>query len=59
MDALLRRRRDPGLASRLTDAAWPVAQEFDWRRIGARLVELYRGWSSGEPARPRVLSSAG
>jgi polysaccharide biosynthesis protein PslH len=59
VEALLRLRRDPGLASRLTDAAWPVAQEFDWRRIGARLVELYRGWSSGEPARPRVLSSAG
>ena len=59
VDALLRLRRDPGLASRLTDGAWPVAEEFDWRRIGARLVELYRGWSSGEPARPRVLSSAG
>ena len=59
VDALLRLRREPGLASRLTDAAWPVAQEFDWRRIGARLVELYRAWSNGERARPPALSSAG
>ncbi len=59
VDALLRLRREPGLASRLTEAAWPVAQEFDWRRIGARLVELYRAWSSGERARPPALSSAG
>jgi glycosyltransferase involved in cell wall biosynthesis len=57
--ALVRLRRDPALAGRLTDAAWQVAQEYDWRRIGARLVELYRGWSSGDRARPRVLSSAG
>ena len=59
VDALLRLRREPGLADRLTEAASQVAQEYDWRRIGARLVELYRAWSSGEPARPRVLSSAG
>ena len=59
VDALLRLRREPGLGGRLTDAAWQVAQEHDWRRIGARLVELYRAWSNGEPARPRVLSSAG
>jgi len=57
--ALLRLRREPVLASHLAEAAWGVAQEHDWRRIGARLVELYRGWSNGEPARPRVLSSAG
>jgi glycosyltransferase involved in cell wall biosynthesis len=57
--ALLRLRREPALAARLTEAAWQVAQEHDWRRIGARLVELYRAWNRGEPARPRVLSSAG
>ena len=57
--ALLRLRREPVLASHLAEAAWRLAQEHDWRRIGARLVELYRGWSNGEPARPRVLSSAG
>ncbi|HEY3586553.1 MAG TPA: glycosyltransferase family 4 protein, partial [Myxococcaceae bacterium] len=57
--ALLRLRREPALAGRLTDAAWQVAQEYDWRRIGARLVDLYRGWSAGDRARPRVLSSAG
>jgi glycosyltransferase involved in cell wall biosynthesis len=57
--ALVRLRREPGLAGRLTEAAWHVAQEHDWRRIGDRLVELYRGWSSGERARPRVFSSAG
>jgi glycosyltransferase involved in cell wall biosynthesis len=59
VDALLRLRREPGLSARLTDAAWQVAQEHDWRRIGARLVELYRAWSNGDRARPRVLSSAG
>ena len=59
VEALLRLRREPGLAGRLTEAAWPVAQEHDWGRIGARLVELYRGWSKGERARPRALSSAG
>ena len=57
--ALLRVRREPGLAARLTEAASEVAQEYDWRRIGSRLVELYRAWSSGEPALPRALSSAG
>jgi len=57
--ALLRLRREPAVAARLTDAAWQVAQEHDWRRIGAQLVELYRAWTSREPARPRVLSSAG
>jgi glycosyltransferase involved in cell wall biosynthesis len=57
--ALVRLRREPALAGRLADAAWQVAQEYDWRRIGARLVELYRGWSSGDRARPGVLSSAG
>ena len=57
--ALVRLRRDPELSMRLTDAAWIVAQEFDWRRIGARLVELYRGWTAGAAARPRALSSAG
>jgi glycosyltransferase involved in cell wall biosynthesis len=59
VEALLRLRRDPALAARLTEAAWKVAQEFDWRRIGARLVELYRGWSKGERPRPAALSSAG
>ncbi|HZJ56517.1 MAG TPA: glycosyltransferase family 4 protein [Myxococcaceae bacterium] len=59
VDALLRLRREPALGARLTDAAWQVAQAYDWRRIGARLVELYGSWSSGERARPRVLSSAG
>jgi len=57
--ALVRLRREPDLAVRLTDAAWNVAQEFDWRRIGAWLVELYRGWTAGAAARPRALSSAG
>ncbi len=57
--ALVRLRREPELVARLTDAAWRVAQEFDWRRIGARLVELYRGWSAGARGRPRALSSAG
>jgi glycosyltransferase involved in cell wall biosynthesis len=56
--ALVRLRREPELAVRLTDAAWTVAEELDWRRIGARLVELYRGWTA-EAARPRALSSAG
>jgi glycosyltransferase involved in cell wall biosynthesis len=59
VNALLRLRREPGLAARLSEAAAQVAQDYDWRRIGARLVELYRTWSSGEPARPRALSSAG
>jgi len=59
VDALVRLRREPALAARLTEAASQVAQEYDWRRIGARLVELYGAWSTGEPARPRVLSSAG
>ena len=57
--ALVRLRREPALAARLTEAAWQVAQEHDWRRIGAGLVELYRAWSRGERARPRALSSAG
>jgi len=57
--ALLRLRREPALAARLTEAGWQVAQEHDWRRIGARLVEFYRAWTSGERERPRVLSSAG
>jgi glycosyltransferase involved in cell wall biosynthesis len=56
---LLRLRREPGLGPRLADAAWELAQSYDWRRIGARLVELYRSWTSGDRARPRVLSSAG
>jgi glycosyltransferase involved in cell wall biosynthesis len=60
VDALVRLRREPGLGVRLTDAAWEVAQDHDWRRIGARLVELYRGWNSGgERVRSRALSSAG
>ena len=59
VEALLRLRREPAVAVRLTEAAWHVAQEYDWRRVGARLVELYRGWSSGERVRPRALSSAG
>jgi polysaccharide biosynthesis protein PslH len=57
--ALLRLRREPALGARITEAAWEVAREHDWRSIGARLVELYRGWSRGERARPRALSSAG
>jgi glycosyltransferase involved in cell wall biosynthesis len=57
--ALFRLRREPALGPRLTESAWQVAQEYDWRHIGGRLVELYRGWSSGDRARPRVLSSAG
>ncbi|HEY1335498.1 MAG TPA: hypothetical protein VGF31_14645, partial [Myxococcaceae bacterium] len=59
VSALLRVRSEPGLAARLTGAASQLAEDYDWRRIGSRLVELYRAWSSGEPARPRVLSSAG
>ena len=59
VEALVRLRREPDLAGRLAEAAWRVAQDHDWRRIGARLVELYRGWSSAERARPRALSSAG
>jgi len=57
--ALVRLRREPSLSERLTEAAWQVAREHDWRTIGARLVDLYRGWSRAERARPRVLSSAG
>jgi glycosyltransferase involved in cell wall biosynthesis len=57
--ALCRLRCEPELVARLTDAAWRVAQEFDWRRIGARLVELYRGWTVAACPRPRALSSAG
>jgi glycosyltransferase involved in cell wall biosynthesis len=57
--ALCRLRREPELVARLTDGAWRVAQEFDWRRIGARLVELYRGWTGATRPRPRALSSAG
>jgi glycosyltransferase involved in cell wall biosynthesis len=59
VEALVRLRREPGLSGRLTEAAWHVAEEHDWRRIGARLVELYRGWSKGERSRPRALSRAG
>ena len=57
--ALARLRREPELSARLTDAAWTLAQEFDWRRIGAGLVELYGGWTAGASARPRSFSSAG
>ena len=57
--ALVRLRREPELVARLTDGAWHLAQDFDWRRIGARLVALYRGWTAGVPIRPRTLSSAG
>jgi glycosyltransferase involved in cell wall biosynthesis len=57
--ALLRLRREPDLGPRLTDAAWELAQSYDWRRIGARLVQLYLGWNCGHRARPRALSSAG
>jgi len=59
VSALLRLRREPAVAERLTEAASQVAREHDWRTIGARLVDLYRGWSRTERARPRVLSSAG
>lgn len=56
VEALVRLRREPALGARLTDAAWHVAQEYEWRRIGARLVELYRAWDRGKRTR---LSSAG
>jgi glycosyltransferase involved in cell wall biosynthesis len=59
VEALTRLRREPELGARLAEAAWHVAQEFDWRLVGTRLVEIYRGWSSGAPSRPRALSSAG
>ncbi len=59
VEALIRLRREPELGARLAEAAWQVAQQFDWRHIGARLVELYRGWSSGARFRRRALSSAG
>ncbi len=47
---------EPALAARLTEAASHVAQEYEWRRIGARLVELYRAWDS---RRRSSLSSTG
>jgi glycosyltransferase involved in cell wall biosynthesis len=59
VEALTRLRREPELGAGLAEAAWQVAQEFDWRNVGARLVELYRGWSAGARSRPRALSSAG
>ena len=59
VDALVRIRREPELAARLTEAAWQAAQEFDWRRIGARLVELYRASTTGARAARPALSSAG
>ena len=46
VEALGRLRTSPELSARLTEAAFHVAQEFEWRRIGARLVELYRAWDS-------------
>ena len=58
--ALLRLRREPGLGPRLTDAAWELAQAYDWRRHRRPAGrDLSGAWSSGERARPRVLSSAG
>jgi glycosyltransferase involved in cell wall biosynthesis len=58
--ALCQLRREPELGARLSEAAWRLAQEFDWQRIGERLVQLYRGWSSGrEEPTPRMASSAG
>jgi len=57
--ALLRLRQEPQLAARLTDSAWQTAQDFDWRRIGARLVALYRAWTAGEPMPAPARSSAG
>ena len=54
--ALVRLREEPALAARLTEAASHVAQEYEWRRIGARLVELYRAWDS---RRRSWLSSTG
>ncbi len=59
VEALTRLRGDPALGARLAEAAWQVAQDFDWRHIGARLVALYRGWNAGARSRPRALSSAG
>ena len=44
-------RTSPELSARLTEAAFQVAQEFEWRRIGDRLVELYRAWDSRSPTR--------
>jgi len=58
--ALVRLRREADLAPRLADAAWSLAQEFDWRRVGARLVALYESWGEApRAARPPVRSSAG
>jgi len=57
--ALLRLRREPQLGAHLTDAAWQAAQEFDWRRIGARLVALYGAWTVREPVPTPARSSAG
>lgn len=59
VEALTRLRHEAALGARLAEAAWQVAQDFDWRHIGARLVGLYRGWSAGARSRPRALSSAG
>ncbi len=52
--ALVRLRGAPELGTRITEAAHVIAQEFEWRRIGARLVELYRAWDS----RRRILLSS-
>ncbi|MGZ6140467.1 MAG: glycosyltransferase family 4 protein [Myxococcaceae bacterium] len=54
--ALVRLRQEPELGARLTEAASHVAQEFEWRRIAAQLVELYRAWDS---RRRTWLSSTG
>jgi len=54
--ALVRLREEPALAARLTEAASLVAQDYEWRRIGARLGELYRAWDS---RRRSWLSSTG
>jgi polysaccharide biosynthesis protein PslH len=58
--ALCQLRQEPELGARLSEAAWRLAQDYDWHRIGERLVQLYRGWSSGREApTPRIASSAG
>ena len=56
VEALVRLRKEPELGTRLAQAAWHVAQEYEWRRIAIRLVELYGARDSGRRTR---LSSAG
>ncbi|MBY0457010.1 MAG: glycosyltransferase, partial [Gemmataceae bacterium] len=57
-EASKRLLNDPALRERLTRAARERAvSEFDWRVMGARSLEIYRGVLAGEAARGRACAS--